>query len=174
MKLKVLDIQEKSFKANGRTYLIEAGDISIERWSKYEEFTLELQYGVSQTEMFKNWKKVTQLANELKFADIAVMANNMQNGIMGIFDRQIVALKICALFINEEKEDRGVISDDIINRKIEDWRKEGFSVGPFFQLALGFSRLINSISSIITPESLEIMERLNSTGIEQSGISREL
>ena len=173
MELKQINTQEKSFRANGKTYFIEAGDISIERWSKYEEFTLELQYGVSQTEMFKNWKKVTELANELKFADIAVLANNMQNGIMGIFDRQIVALKICALFINEEKEDRGIISDDIINQKIEDWRKEGFSVGPFFQLALGFSRIINSISSIITPESLEIIERMNSMGIERSDTSEE-
>ncbi|WP_343320198.1 hypothetical protein [Sphingobacterium multivorum] len=173
MKLKQLNIQEKSFKANGKTYHIEAGDLSIERWSKYEEFTLELQYGVSQSEMFKNWKKVTELANELKFADIAVMANNMQNGIMGVFNRQIVALKICALFINEEKEDRGVISDDIIDQKIEDWRKEGFSVGPFFQLALGFSSLINSISSIITPESLAMIERLNQTEIQAFDTSKE-
>ena len=75
--LKELNNLEKSFKANGKTYFIEAGDISIERWAKYEEFTLELQYGVSQTEMFQNWKKITQLANELKFSDIAVLANKI-------------------------------------------------------------------------------------------------
>ncbi|GEM67558.1 hypothetical protein SMI01S_11640 [Sphingobacterium mizutaii NBRC 14946 = DSM 11724] len=170
MKLKHLNIQDKTFKANGKNYQIETGDISIERWSKYEEFTLELQYGVSQTEMFQNWMKVTQLANELKFTDIAVLANNMQNGLMNVFDRQIVALKICALFINEEKENRGIISDDIINNKINDWSEEGFSIGPFFQLALGFSRLINQISSTLTPESLAVIEKLNQTGITKSDI----
>lgn len=166
MELKQLNIQEKSFKANGKTYFIEAGDISIDRWAKYEEFTLELEYGVSQVDMFQNWKKVTQLANELKFADIAVLANNMQNGIMGIFDRQIVALKLCALFINEQNENRGVITDDIINNKIEDWSKEGFAIGVFFQLALGFSRLTNQISDTLSQESLEAMSKMNQEKIK--------
>ncbi|WP_313418832.1 hypothetical protein [Sphingobacterium multivorum] len=172
MKLKQISIEEKSFKANGKTYFIEAGDISIERWSKYEEFSLELQYGISQIDMFKNWKNVTELANKLLFSDIAVLANNMQNGMLGIFERQNVSLKICALFINEEKENRGVISDDMITAKLEDWAKEGLSVGPFFQLALVFSKLINQTSSLLTPESLEAAEKMNLMQIQRSDISK--
>lgn len=160
MNLKSIDIQQKSFKANGKTYYIEPGDIAIERYAKYEELSLELQYGVSQAEMFANWKQVTQLANELKFSDIAVLANNMQNGLVQLMDRQNTALKMCALFINEEQEDRGRISDDMISNKINDWQEEGYTVGPFFQLALAFSGLIKEISSKLSKESLARMEGL--------------
>lgn len=167
MELKHINIQEKSFVANGKIYYIEPGDISIERYAKYEELSLELQYGVGQTEMFRNWKTVTQLANELKFSDIAILANNMQNGMVNIMDRQITALKMCALFINEESEDRGRITDDIISNKVNDWQKEGYSVGPFFQLALAFSGLIKESSNMLSQESLEVMESMLHEKISQ-------
>ncbi|WP_437918587.1 hypothetical protein [Sphingobacterium sp. LRF_L2] len=167
MDLKSINIQEKTFKANGKLYYIEPGDISIDRYAKYEELALELQYGVSQAEMFANWKQVTQLANELKFSDIAVLANNMQNGLIKLMDRQNTSLKMCTLFINEENEDRTKISDDMISNKINDWREEGYTVGPFFQLALAFSGLIKEISSKLSQESLAKMEAMEKEVITQ-------
>ncbi len=161
MELKKINIEQRSFVANGKTYHIEVGDISIARWAKYEELMLELQYGTTQAEMFKNWKRVTELANELKFSDIAILANNMQNGIHKIMERIPVGLRISTLFINEEKEDRGVINDDMISAKIEDWQKEGYAIGPFFQLALVFSGLTKESSNSLSPESLAHLEELN-------------
>jgi len=156
--LKLINPSERSFPANGKTYFIEAGDISIARWSKYEELILEMQYGVTQVEMFNKFKEITELANKLQFADIAILAYNVQNGMRGLMQRQPVALKICALFINEENEDRGSISDDIIAQKIDDWNIEGYAVGPFFQLALVFSRLTGESSSMLSPQFLEEMQ----------------
>lgn len=158
-KLKLIDLKERSFTANGKVYFIEAGDISIARWAKYEELALEIQYGTTQMEMFNKFKEITELANQLKFADIAVLAHNMQNGMIKVMERLPVSLKICALFINEENEDRGSISDDMIAQKIDDWRKEGFAIGSFFQLGLGFSRLIGETSSMLTQEYLEEIMR---------------
>lgn len=157
--LKQINLTERSFLANEKTYFIEAGDISISRWAKYEELVLEMQYGTSQVEMFNKFKEITELANKLQFADIAVLAFNMQNGLLGVMERLPVALKICALFINEQDEDRGLITDDIIAHKIDDWRKEGYSIGPFFQLALGFSRLIGESSNMLTPQYLEAVSQ---------------
>ena len=160
MKLKHINVAERQFLANGKIYIIEADDISIERWAKYEEISLELQYGTSSfAEMHQRWADVTSLANELKFADIAVMAHNMQTSVLSAIDRTPAQLKLCALFINEENEDRSIISDDIIARKIDDWRKEGFAIGDFFQLALVFSKVIDGSSSTITPE---FSEKINS------------
>lgn len=154
-KLKQINPSEKSFMANGKTYWIEAGDISIARWAKYEEYTLEMQYGVNQVELFNKFKQITELANKLQFADIAVLCYNTQNGIRGMMERLPVALKVCALFINEENEDRGSISDDLVMKKINDWQLEGYAVGSFFQLALGFSRIISESSNMLTPEFLQ-------------------
>ncbi|GGH24648.1 hypothetical protein FAZ19_16275 [Sphingobacterium alkalisoli] len=156
MKIKHINIEARQFKANGKTYFIEADDISIARWSKYEELSLELQYGTSSfSEMHQNWALVTKLANELQFADIAVLAHNMQTSVLNAIDRTPVQLKLCALFINEENEDRSEITDEGISRKIDGWRKEGLAIGDFFQLALVFSRLIGESSSTLTPEYLE-------------------
>lgn len=166
MKLKQISIKDKSFTANGKTYLIETGDISIERWAKYEELSLEMQYGTDQVAMFQNWKKVTELANELKFSDIAILAHNMQNGMLQVMSREPVALKLCALFINEENENRAIITDDMISQKINDWRVEGYSIGPFFQLALVFSKLTQEIFNLITEESLQKLEELNQEKIQ--------
>lgn len=156
MKLKHINISERQFEANGKKYFIESDDISIERWAKYEELSLELQYGTSSfVEMHQNWANVTSLANELRFADIAVLAHNMQTSVINAIERTPTQLKLCALFINEQNEDRNIISDEIIIRKIDDWRKEGFAISDFFQLALVFSRVIDESSSILTQEFLE-------------------
>lgn len=167
MELKQIDIQNKSFQANGKTYVIETGDISIDRWAKYEELCLEMQYGTDQVAMFQKWKQVTELANELKFSDIAVLAYNMQNGMVQVMSREPVALKLCALFINEENENRAVITDDMISKKIKDWREEGYSVGPFFQLALVFSKLTQETFNIVTEESLKRIEELSRERIKE-------
>lgn len=169
IKLKHIDLNKPSFEANGKTYYIETSDLSIERWAKYEELVLEMQYGVNQVEMFNQFAEITKLANNLQFADIAILAHNMQNGMLTVMERQPVALKICAIFINEEDEDRGAINDAVITQKITDWSEEGYSIGPFFQLALVFSKLISENSNILSPQSLEAvskqLEQLNETMI---------
>ena len=43
---------------------------------------------------------------------------------------------MCALVINREGEDAGTFNEQLNKDKIEDWRKEGFDVLPFFTFAL--------------------------------------
>jgi hypothetical protein len=133
--LKKLPIEEGRFTANGRTYVIETG-FSIERYAMYQRFQIEAGFGVTFEEMLKNWEKVTNYANQLRFADIAVLAHNMQRGVIKVSEREPVLLKMCALFINEELEDRRTITDDVISRKINDWKEEGYDITSFFTLAL--------------------------------------
>lgn len=156
-KLKQISIEESSFTANGKDYFIETGDLSIERWAKYEQLVLEMQYGVSQPQMFHKFKEIYDLNNELRFADVAVLTHNLQNGMVSVMERQPTALKICALFMNTKDEDRGIMTDDMITHKLNDWRTEGYAIGPFFQLALVFSKLISETSNILTPQSLELV-----------------
>jgi hypothetical protein len=134
--LKKLDLNSKNFIANGKVYIIETG-LSIERYSMYEQLQIELGYGVSFDEMTQKWKDAYNAAQNAKLADVAVIAYNTLNGIQQVYDRQPLVLKMCALFINEESEDRRVITTDMIIQKIEDWQEEGLEIGPFFQLAIG-------------------------------------
>ncbi|MGG5503228.1 hypothetical protein ACPDHQ_07330, partial [Myroides odoratimimus] len=45
-------------------------------------------------------------------------------------------LRYCALFINEEKEDRRIINDQMIQSKINDWQEGGVDMNSFFLLLL--------------------------------------
>lgn len=133
--LKKLPIEEGRFMANGKLYVIETG-FSIERYAMYQRYQLEAGYGVTFEEMLHNWEKVIDYANKLKFTDIAVLSHNMLKGVTKIADREPVLLKMCALFINAENEDRRTITDDMISVKINDWKEEGFDIRGFFTLAL--------------------------------------
>lgn len=133
--LKQIPFNGEPFWANGKQYFQEE-NLSIDRWVYMNELQIQLGFGVEYEEMQKSWLEVFNKANEMKFADIAVMAHNMVNGISKVYSRQPMILKFCALFINTEDEDRGVIDEDVINRKIEDWKKEGLGIDGFFVFSL--------------------------------------
>jgi hypothetical protein len=158
--LKPVPISDGQFMANGKLYIIESG-FSIERFALYQQYQIEAGYGVSFVEMLKNWERVVNYANALRFTDIAVLAHNMVRGVAKIADREPVLLKMCALFINEQNEDRRTINPDIITAKINDWRAEGYDIRGFFTLA----------SNIITG-FIEHYERLSRVSLETEKITK--
>lgn len=135
--VKSLDPNASSFTANGKTYHIDK-HLSIDRWIRKQELEIELGFGVEFGEMRDNWTKVYNLINDRngKLADVAVIAYNMSNGIARSFERQPQILKFCALFMNTETEDRRTITDEQIEVKVDDWRKEGLGIDGFFAFSL--------------------------------------
>lgn len=132
----LVDITDgKPFVANGKTYYQESA-LSIDRWVKMNEFTIELGFGVTYEEMQQNWLKQLNLLNKMDFVNSAVMAHNMVNGISRIYTREPIILKFCALFMNTADEDRGTITDEQISVKIDDWKKEGLGIDGFFVFSL--------------------------------------
>lgn len=132
--LKTIDLNQPSFEANGKTYTIEGG-LSIERYAEFQILEKELAYGLTVKGMFDKINDGYQLLNQQRFADAAVLMNNLMRGVSKMEEREPVILKICALFCNTEGEDRTVINDDMITAKIGDWKKEGIDFKCFFQLA---------------------------------------
>lgn len=132
-----LDPNAPSFQANGKTYFIEK-NLSVDRWIRKQELEIELGFGVEFGEMQENWNKVYNIISDRngKLGDIAVISYNMSNGISRAFDRQPQILKFCALFMNIADEDRRTISDEQIEVKINDWRKEGLGIDGFFVFSL--------------------------------------
>ena len=151
--LKKLDPKSTSFVANEKTYFIETA-LSIERFHEYQIYEKEAGFGMSFKSLVEALRDAYDDINQLKAADAAVKLHNVLTGIAKTAERENVLLKMCALFINTKDEDRGVINDDMINRKIEDWNAEGYDINGFFMLALntvdGFFQIYNEMHQIIS------------------------
>lgn len=155
--LKRLDMSKTSFIANGNTYYIESG-LSIERFCEYQILEKEAGFGLSFKKIFENLKELHGLMNQVKFVEAAVKLDNLMRGVAKLEEREPTLLKICALFINTKDEDRTTINDDMIARKIEDWKTE-YDVRDFFTLALnmvdGFIEIYSSVTRIISESGKE-------------------
>lgn len=162
--LKVIDIKTKSFTANGKTYNIEMGGISMNRFIMYEKLQIELGYGVTFIQMYDALKECYELTNKQKFADLAVKLYNILQSVKTFEERRTPAFELCALFINETNEDRAVITKDMIDAKILDWEDEGLDAIPFFQLA------VSSLQSFSTAYNLaiQISSELEKLGKQKS------
>lgn len=165
--VKSLDPTVSSFTANGKTYHIER-NLSVDRWIRKQELEIELGFGVEFGEMRENWNKVYNIISDRngKLGDIAVIAYNMSNGISRSFDRQPQILKFCALFMNLEDEDRRTISDEQIEVKINDWRKEGLGIDGFFAFSLSLIKDFRDDYLKATENASVILESLK--GSEKS------
>ena len=90
--------------------------------------------------------------NQMRAADAAVKLHNLLAGITKVQEKEHPLLKVCALFMNTEDENRDMITDDMIRTKIEDWA--GYDVGGFFTIALnsvnGFFKIYSDMLLIIS------------------------
>jgi len=135
MELKEIPSNGQPFTANGTEYFIE-DNLSIDRWIFMNELVIQLGFGVEYEEMQQNWFKVIDMVDKNKVSSIVIMAHNMVNGISKIYHREPMILKFCALFMNAKDEDRGTITEDMITRKIEDWKAEGLGINGFLEFSL--------------------------------------
>ena len=70
----------------------------------------------------------------LKLGEAAVILHNIMYGVVSLEDKDDPALRVCALFIDQEGEDVTVYDEGKMREKIDCWGKE-CDVLPFFQLA---------------------------------------
>lgn len=129
------------FEANGRRYRV-SRSISFDRYEAYE--MLQVEIGMART--FEQFTAQVQEAYDLcnavatgkpVFADLAVLLRDLLMGVSSINEGHAhPVLKMCCLFINYEGEDVRTINDEIIAKKLDDWRNEGIDMGYFFDFAL--------------------------------------
>ena len=132
--LREIDFSSKHFECGGRKFYIK-DSLSFARYVELQKLNLEFGFSGSFFDIYKNVKIAFDFLNEMKPAEGAVVLHNILKGIVSLDDKDIPALKICALFINEEGEDPTIYDEGKMKDKIDCWGKE-CSVLPFFQLAL--------------------------------------
>lgn len=135
MELKKIDLSQREFTANGVRYFIESS-LSIDRFEKFEEIEIELGYGRTFAEVFDQVRQAMDDINKHRQGDAYVKLYNLLNGVEQRTKKKPHVYRYCALFINAETEDRGIITEDMINKKIADWGKEGLDYDPFFSFAI--------------------------------------
>lgn len=133
--LRTIDFSKKYFECDGSKFFVE-DTLSFERYQKLEEFSLEFGFSASFADIFKVLRKIWDNHNKLNFADNAVLLHNLMKGIVDLEQKKSpVSLRICALFINEENEDRTEYNEAKMQSKIDRWGKE-LDINPFFHLAV--------------------------------------
>jgi len=130
-----------TFEANGKKYIVE-DKLSIAR--SIEASKLELELFELNTKTLKgvlisayNDLNGTNKDKTVKFADAAIKIHNLVNKIdKNLNFKDVPVLRYCALYVNEEKEDRRTITDEQITSKINDWQEGGLEFTGFFLLVL--------------------------------------
>lgn len=133
MELRVIDFKNKHFDCGGRKFILK-DSLSFARYREFQKFNLEFGYSASFYDTFKGLREAWDLLNSTKLAEAAVVLHNIMYGVVGIEEKDDPALRICALFIDEEGEDPTVYDEGKMRDKIECWSRE-LDVSPFFQLA---------------------------------------
>lgn len=152
MVLRTINLDDKHFECAGRKFYVH-DTISFNRYRKLQELVIEFAYSATFIQIFNNVYKAWEAMNSLKFADAAVILHNIMVGVKKLEDKNDPALQICALFIDEEGEDRTVYDEAKLSEKIDCWATE-LDVSPFFHFAS--SRVPDWIHAykIVSPDGL--------------------
>lgn len=154
---KRIDFETGRFEANGKIYFIETR-LSIGRYVEFEVLQTEMAYGTSLKEMYDWLITNRQLLNQMRFVDCAINNDKMIAKCQNLKDKEPFILKICTLFCNTEGEDVSKWNNDIIVKKLADWKAENIDTADFFELAVALS-----------PYYIEIYNRLTQSITDQMG-----
>jgi hypothetical protein len=155
--LKKLDLSKDSFTANGREYFFK-NTLTIARYEAFEELQIKLGFTHDFKSMYGHLGSIIKLFNDNKDVQAKAMLYNTYSSIGERLDKRTApALELCCLFIITQDEDITVIDETVMKSKIEDWKKEGFDMMDFFQLALN-----------LLPSYIETWKATSLTGLEQT------
>lgn len=153
IKLTQVTPDQLSFKANGRTYLVESS-LSIERYRIYEELSHLVAFGSNIEKTAEKFKKINDaLSGPDVIGAIKEVHELSTNAFYGmgrnLAKRENEILLFCTLFINREEEDRRRWDEALAKEKINDWEEAGISIDSFFLFATkqisGYQTLLNRL-----------------------------
>jgi hypothetical protein len=136
-----------SFKANGNDYVI-MEYITLGREPMFKNIVAKMAFGVDFKSLFIVLREIHVAATTgespiAQLNKVSVKSANLMEAIKDVqTNEREPYLELCALFINRLGEDHSYITQQMIDDKIIDWKKEGYDPNDFFLLA------INSVSDL--------------------------
>lgn len=131
--LRIVDLSKKYFECGGRKFY-KTESLSFDRYRELQKIIMEFGFNATFVEMFKNIRIAWDYLNNLKLGEAAVILHNMMVGVKSLEEKYPTALRMCALFFNEEGEDLTEYNEAKMTEKIDCWGRE-LEVNPFFRLA---------------------------------------
>lgn len=131
--LRTVDLSKKYFECQGRKFYVKES-LSFARYREMQKINLEFGYSASFHDLFKNIKTAWDYLNATKLGEAAVVLHNVMYGVVNLEDKDDPALRLCALFIDEEGEDPTIYDEAKMREKLDCWSKE-LDILPFFQQA---------------------------------------
>ena len=159
---------ETVVEMNGRMYH-KADSISAARWPYLQRYQAAWIHGTQAHDIHKVLGELWTLLQKSAFGECAVMVHNLRNSVADMTHKNRLPAAACLtmLFWNEEGEDVGVMSEDLMNRKLEDALNSGIDMEFFFVQALsctpGFisaSQQTNTLDNG-SPKAKETVDALN-------------
>jgi hypothetical protein len=150
MELRVIDFSKKHFECDGRKFYIK-DTLSFARYRELQKLNLEFGYSATFHDVFNHIKEAWDFLNQTKLSEAAVVLHNIMYGVVSLEDKDDPALRLCALFIDEEGEDAIVYDEGKMREKIECWSKE-LAVLPFFQLAASLVPHWSAAYRVVIPD----------------------
>jgi len=152
--LREIDFSTKHFECQGRKFYLK-DSLSFARYRELQKIGLEFGYSSTFHDIFTNVRTAWDFLNQTKLGEAAVVLHNIMYGVVSLEDKDDPALRLCALFIDEEGEDPTVYDEGKMREKIECWGKE-LSVTPFFQLAANLVPGWMPVYSIVSRNGSEV------------------
>lgn len=131
--LKTIDFSKKHFECGGRKFTRQ-DTIGLARYQVLQKLALEFGFSATFIDTYKNLRILLDNLNAVKFVESAVLVWNMLYGITQLEEKYPAAMRICALFIDEDGEDASIYDEGKMNDKIECWGRE-LAIFPFLNLA---------------------------------------
>lgn len=153
MELRTIDLSKKYFECQGRKFYVK-DTLSFARYREMQKINLEFGYSATFQDVFKNIRQAWDLLNQVKLGEAAVVLHNVMYGVVSLEEKDDPALRLCALFIDEEGEDSTVFDEGKIREKIECWGKE-LDTLPFFQLAANLVPSWTNIYQVVLKDGLK-------------------
>lgn len=110
--------------------------LSVARYEVFEDLEMQVAQGRSFADVYNSQKKIHELLNQSKVADAAIENYNAMKMVREKLENRFhPCIRMVALFANEESEDITVFDEVVMERKMNDWKAEGYAHNDFFQLA---------------------------------------
>jgi len=163
--MKKIDFDSGKFEANGTTYYLES-KLNVSRYCEFQILQAELSMGMTLKEIYDSMFTNRDLLNQMRFVDAAVFTDKLIMHTAKLKHKEPTVLKLCTLFINTENEDRSIYNNDMVVKKLADWKAENIDVEDFFAIALtlapGFIEIYNNFTQNIMAKMEVAQEFMNS------------
>lgn len=156
-KMQKIDFESGKFEANGKTYYLET-KLSIARFCEFQVLEKEMAMGMTIKEIYEGLQKNDKLLNQQRFVDCAVFNRELINHCAMLTKKEPVILKICTLLINTENEDRSKWDNDLVVRKLDDWKAANIDVNDFFYIAFALVPGYINVYNLLTQSILENLQ----------------